>query len=63
MEYTWAIGSSPGATDIQDFKSVGLDEIAANDQLGGIIQDNHTYYATLTARNGAGLVLRNVSSG
>ncbi len=55
QEYLWAIGSQAGATDMQNFTSVGLDQIGTNDNLSDSLFHNHTYYITLRAINGAGL--------
>ncbi len=53
--YYWAIGSSPGSIDLQDFQYVGLNQTATNSSLEGLLHHNHTYYVTVIARNGAGL--------
>ena len=55
-EYFWAIGSTPNASDIQDFTSAGTNSFGFNNKLDGILQDNHTYYVTLRAVNEAGLI-------
>ncbi|XP_062596534.1 uncharacterized protein LOC134257978, partial [Saccostrea cucullata] len=54
VEYTWAIGTTPGSTDIQNFTSTGQNVVGINDQLGGILEHDQTYYATITCTNGAG---------
>ena len=63
MEYFWAIGTSPNATDIQDYLSAGTNSFAFNNKLEGILEDNSTYYVTLKAVNEAGLVTTVVSDG
>ena len=55
QENLWAIGTQPGGTDIQDFVSVGLEQIASNSDLAGYLFHNHTYYVTLRGINGAGI--------
>ena len=55
QSYEWAIGSSPGLTDLQDFQYVGLNQSNQNSSFEGRLLDNHTYYVTVIARNGAGL--------
>ena len=54
QENLWAIGTQPGGTDLQDFVSVGLEQIASNSDLDGYLFHNHTYYVTLKGINGAG---------
>ncbi|XP_022102001.1 uncharacterized protein LOC110985344 [Acanthaster planci] len=54
-EHYWAIGTSRGATDLQDFVNVGLNQTAISKNLTGVLQHNTTYYVTLKAVNGAGL--------
>ena len=63
MEYLWAIGSSPGNTDIQPFVSVGKQTFASNDKLEGKLENNQTYYATVKALNEADLVGIRTSTG
>ncbi|XP_072033446.1 LOW QUALITY PROTEIN: uncharacterized protein [Amphiura filiformis] len=53
--YYWAIGSSPGSTNLQDFEFVGLNQTNTNSSFEGLLLDNQTYYVTVIARNGAGL--------
>ncbi|XP_038050876.1 uncharacterized protein LOC119724026 [Patiria miniata] len=53
-ENYWAIGTSKGATDLQDFVNVGLNQTATNSDLIGSLHHNTTYYVTLKAVNGAG---------
>ncbi|XP_022105060.1 uncharacterized protein LOC110986994 [Acanthaster planci] len=54
-EHYWAIGTSRGARDLQDFVNVGLNQTATNSDLMGLLHHNTTYYVTLKAVNGAGL--------
>ncbi|XP_072034301.1 uncharacterized protein [Amphiura filiformis] len=54
-ENQWSIGSQPGATDLQDFVSVGMEQLGTNSNLDGRLFHNHTYYVTLRSINGAGL--------
>ncbi|XP_071798137.1 uncharacterized protein [Asterias amurensis] len=54
-EHYWAIGTSRGAVDLQDFVNVGLNQIAYNSSLEGQLQHNTTYYVTVKCINGAGL--------
>ena len=59
--HSWAIGTEPFATDIQDFVNVGLANGATATGLSLI--HNTTYYITVVARNGAGLVANVTSEG
>ena len=59
----WAIGTTPGGTDIQGFVSVGLSTSAKNKDLQEVLHDNTTYYATVRVYNGAGLRTEKVSAG
>ncbi|XP_033637723.1 uncharacterized protein LOC117298529 [Asterias rubens] len=54
-EHYWAIGTSRGALDLQDFVNVGLTQTASNSNLEGQLQHNTTYYVTVKCINGAGL--------
>ena len=56
VEYEWAIGTDPteNITTIQDFVSVGREVTATNSHLDGLLEDEHTYYVTVRAKNGAG---------
>ena len=56
QEYQWAIGTSLGSVDLQEFKSVRLNQTAVNDELEGSLIHNHTYFVTITALNTAGLM-------
>ncbi len=59
IEYMWAVGTSPYGGDIQEYISVG---IAGEAVLRGLtLIHNTTYYVSVLARNGAGLVA-NVTS-
>ena len=61
VDYSWAIGTAPFSTDVQGFVSVGLSTEA---ELSGLLlTHNTTYYVTVTATNGAGLVTRETSAG
>ncbi|XP_062589554.1 uncharacterized protein LOC134251189, partial [Saccostrea cucullata] len=55
VENFWAIGTTPGETDIQNFTSTGQNITGVNSKLGGVLKDNQTYYASFTCTNGAGL--------
>ena len=61
IENMWAIGSSPFATDVQPFTSVGLSN-AANVS-GLTLLNNVTYYISVVVRNGAGLTTNVTSTG
>ena len=51
-EYQWAVGTSPGLSDILAFTSVGLSTTAARTVLP--IAEGRTIYSTVRAVNGAG---------
>lgn len=59
--YEWAVGTSPGATDVQPFIAVGLSATAVNETLfpppGAVV------YATVKAVNVAGLSVTASSDG
>ena len=59
--YWYAIGTAPGATDVQDWLAIGTDTFVT---ASGFIalEDNVTYYFTVKAENGAGLLSNPVSS-
>ena len=57
------MGTTRFGTEIQDFVNAGTNEYAFNDKLEGILQDNTTYYITITAINVAGLNSTNSSYG
>ena len=63
VEYSWAIGTEPFLTDIQNFTSLGLETKISNSQLSGLLTHNSTYYATVMAVNGAGLLGKASSNG
>ncbi|XP_077992165.1 uncharacterized protein LOC144446291 [Glandiceps talaboti] len=52
-EFLWAIGSTPGGSDIQGFISNHKEMFAINDDLE--LKNDETYYVTLKAINNAGL--------
>lgn len=52
----WAIGTSIGSEDIQQFVSIGVEQIAINSSLEGMLKNNHTYYVSIRCENGAELV-------
>ncbi|GEM_PF-2796881 len=52
QEYRYAIGSSPGGTDLADWTSVGTDTSITRSDLS--IADGTTCYFAVQARNGAG---------
>ena len=56
QEYQWAIGTTPGGQDIQNYTSTGLYPTGKNDQLYGVITHNVRYYASYKCVNGGGLV-------
>ena len=56
QEYLWAIGTTRGGHDIQDYTSTGLNPGGKNDQLFGIITHNVRYYVSYKCVNGGGLV-------
>ena len=56
QEYRWALGTTPGATDVMNFTSTGQGIVGKNDQLEGVLQHDQTYFATITCENGAGLI-------
>ena len=63
VETWWAIGTSPGDTDLQPFVNIGTQSSVSNTSLEGLLLDNHTYYVTLKCINGAGLMTVNSSQG
>lgn len=62
-ENFWAIGTSPGATDIQNFTSTGQNVAGINSGLGGILEHDQAYYASFICSNGAGLNTTYVDTG
>ena len=63
VNYEWSIGTSPYGQEIQSFASVGLTTYATNVNLEGELKHNETYYVTVRATNGAGLLSEVTSSG
>ncbi|XP_019624877.1 PREDICTED: uncharacterized protein LOC109470382 isoform X2 [Branchiostoma belcheri] len=64
VECQWAVGTSPGQTDVQNFTSVGPDQnLVYNDKLDGKLSNKQTYYVTVRLVNGAGLVSEETTSG
>ncbi|XP_035698714.1 uncharacterized protein LOC118431579 [Branchiostoma floridae] len=64
VECQWAVGTSPGETDIQNFTSVGPDQnLVYSDKLEGKLSNKQTYYVTVRLVNGAGLVSEKTTSG
>jgi len=59
--YDWAIGTSPGATDVQAFVPVGTASNASNGALA--LADGTTYFVTIRATNAAGLTVSAGSDG
>lgn len=59
--YAWALGTTPGGTDVQDFIDVGPSTHAANTAL--TLAVGTRYYATVRAWNGAGQMLEARSDG
>ena len=63
-ENWWAIGTTPGGTEVQDFvKFEGKENRIWNDQLEGVLEENRWYYVTLTTVNGALLNTTQTTSG
>ncbi|CAG2187681.1 unnamed protein product [Mytilus edulis] len=50
----WAIGSTVGGEELQEFQSVGRKMIAENKTFDGILQHNTTYYVSVRCINGGG---------
>uniref|UniRef100_K1PPK2 Protocadherin Fat 4 n=1 Tax=Magallana gigas TaxID=29159 RepID=K1PPK2_MAGGI len=63
VENFWAIGTSPGATDIQNFTSTGQSIAGINNKLEGILEHDQTYYASFICSNGAGLNTTYIDTG
>ena len=55
VDYSWAIGSTLGGTELQDFVSVGTQTYGINRNLAGQLSHNGVYYVMVEATNGAGL--------
>jgi N-acetylneuraminic acid mutarotase len=58
----WAIGTSPGATDVLGFTNLATSAVGAT-RSGLSLTHGTTYYATVKATNGAGLVTTVSSNG
>ncbi|XP_033105583.1 uncharacterized protein LOC117107873 isoform X2 [Anneissia japonica] len=56
VEYYWAIGTTPGGTDLQKFVYLGNVKEGTNTDLEGNLHNREWYYVTVKAVNGAGLV-------
>ncbi|XP_066299088.1 uncharacterized protein [Branchiostoma lanceolatum] len=64
VECQWAIGTSPGEMDVQNFTSVGPDQnLVYSERLEGKLSNRQTYYVTVRLVNGAGLVSEKTTSG
>lgn len=61
VSHSWAIGSTPFGTDVQDYIGVGVSTRAMATDL--LLTHNTTYYISVVARNGAGLVANVTSEG
>lgn len=59
--YDWAIGTSPGATDVMSFTDVG--SATAATATGLLLETGVTYYATVRATNGDGKSITVTSNG
>ncbi|XP_076085326.1 uncharacterized protein LOC143056125 [Mytilus galloprovincialis] len=57
VENLWAIGTTVGGQDLQEFESVGTNQVAMNSTFEGILEQNTTYYVSLICANGAGHVV------
>ncbi|XP_033121447.1 uncharacterized protein LOC117120538 [Anneissia japonica] len=55
VEYYWAIGTTPGGTELQNFVYVGNVKEGTNRNLEGHLHNRESYYVTVKAVNGAGL--------
>ncbi|XP_078585869.1 uncharacterized protein LOC144867679 [Branchiostoma floridae x Branchiostoma japonicum] len=56
-EYAWCIGSQPGHDDVIPYLDVGPEEQASSDPGSSLgLHEGHTYFVTIKATNGAGLV-------
>ncbi|KAK3612515.1 hypothetical protein CHS0354_024486 [Potamilus streckersoni] len=54
-EYHWAIGTTPGGSELQSFVSTGINPTGINSNLSGILEHNTTYYVSVKCRNQAGI--------
>jgi predicted GH43/DUF377 family glycosyl hydrolase len=59
--YEWAIGTTPGGTDVQGWTNVGLDTSATNSSLS--LASGTTYYVAVRVTNGSGLTATAASNG
>ena len=55
QEYPWAIGTSIGGEEIQNFTSTGTFSSAQNSNLTGLLMNNSTYFVSVKCTNAAGL--------
>ncbi|XP_033113101.1 uncharacterized protein LOC117113775 [Anneissia japonica] len=60
VDYTWAIGTVPGGTQVQGFKSVGTKREGLNTEV--ILQNGVQVYVTVVSTNAAGLATRVISA-
>lgn len=61
VDHIWSIGTSPYGSDVREGVSVGVANEA--EATGLSLQHNTTYYVSVLARNGAGLVANVTSEG
>ena len=59
----WAIGTTPGGTDIQPYMETDQENFAMNNTLEGVLLDKTKYYVSLKATNTAGLNVVNITEG
>ncbi|XP_052081925.1 uncharacterized protein LOC127719726 isoform X2 [Mytilus californianus] len=57
VENWWAIGTTVGGHELQEFESIGTNQFAINSTFEGILEHNTTYYVSLICENGAGHVV------
>ncbi|RUS82965.1 hypothetical protein EGW08_009250, partial [Elysia chlorotica] len=55
VNYEWAIGTTVGGEEVQNYTSVGTLTEATNANLTGLLDDGATYYVSMRCTNGAGL--------
>ncbi|VDI51286.1 Hypothetical predicted protein [Mytilus galloprovincialis] len=58
VENWWAIGTTVGGQELQEFESIGTNQTAINSTFEGILEQNGIYYVSLICENGAGQTLR-----
>ncbi|CAG2210833.1 unnamed protein product [Mytilus edulis] len=58
VENLWAIGTTVGGQELQEFESVETNQTAINMTFEGILQHNTSYFVSLICENGAGHVVR-----